>query len=93
MEKEIIEIENGDILGCQIDLGNAPDRPKILKDILTVLSSINANVQSIYQDGSTTSVPVGFVKITLTFQVLGKEQIDYILTELNKKDFKCELCC
>jgi len=24
MEKEIIEIENGDVVGCQIDLGNAP---------------------------------------------------------------------
>jgi threonine dehydratase len=71
----------------------SPDRPKVLKDILTVLSSINANVQSIDQDRYTTSVPVGFVKITLSFQIIGKEQIDYILKELNKKNLKCEICC
>ena len=71
----------------------APDRPKILKDILTVLSSINANVQNIIQDRSTTSVPVGHVKITLTFQILGKDQIEYIIEELNKKNLKCEICC
>lgn len=71
----------------------APDRPKVLKDILTVLSGINANVQNIIYDGSTTSVLVGYVKITLTFQILKKEQIDYILKELNKKNLKCEICC
>jgi threonine dehydratase len=71
----------------------AHDRPKILKDILTVLSSINANVQNITQDRSTTSVPVGHVKITITFQVLGKEQLEFIIKELKKKNLKGEISC
>lgn len=72
---------------------DAPDKSIVLKDIISVLSSINANVQSIVQDRSTTSVPVGHVKILLTFQILGQNQIDYIINELKKRNLKCELCC
>ena len=69
----------------------APDKSKVLKDILGVLSSINANVQSIHLDRSTTSDPVGLVKVLLTFQTLGIEQIEFIQHEIVKKGFCCEL--
>ncbi|MDG6218818.1 MAG: threonine ammonia-lyase [Candidatus Thermoplasmatota archaeon] len=69
----------------------APDKSKILKDIIAVLSSINANVQSIDLDRSTTSVPVGSVNILLTFQTLGLDQIMFIKDEIEKKGFHCEL--
>jgi len=63
----------------------ALDKPKVLKDILAILSDFGANVQSIAHDRCTTSVPVGFVKIVITFQTLGKEQIELIKKEFNKK--------
>jgi threonine dehydratase len=63
----------------------ALDKPKALKDILEILANFGANVQSIAHDRCTTSVPVGFVKIVITFQTLGKEQIDLIKKEFDKK--------
>lgn len=68
-----------------------PDRPKVLKDILTILANLRTNVVSISHDRCTTSVPIGHVNIVITFQILGKEQIDVIKKELDKKDLKYEL--
>ena len=70
----------------------APDKPKTLKDIISVLSSINANVQQIIQDRSAPSIPVGHVKITIMFHILGKDQMDIIIKELEKKGLSCECC-
>lgn len=69
----------------------APDTSKVLKDIIALLSSINANVQSMDLKRSTTSVPVGSVNILLTFQTLGLDQIMFIKEEIEKKGFHCEL--
>jgi threonine dehydratase len=63
----------------------ALDKPKVLKDILEILSNFGANVQSIAHDRCTTAVPVGYVKIVITFQTLGTEQIEMIKKEFNKK--------
>jgi threonine dehydratase len=71
----------------------APDRPKVLKDVLTILSNLRSNVVSISHDRCTTSVPVGHVKLIITFQILGTEQIDIIIKELEKKNLKYELLC
>jgi len=71
----------------------APDKSKVLKDIIGVLSNINANVQSINLDRSTTSVPVGSVKILLTFQTLDSDQIKYITQEIKNKGLDCEITC
>jgi len=71
----------------------APDRPKVLKDVLSILSNLRSNVVSITHDRCTTSVPVGHVKLIITFQILGMEQIDIIKKELEKKDLKYELLC
>jgi len=67
------------------------DKPKALKDILTILADLGANVQSIDHDRSTTSVPVGFVKIIITFQTLGKEQIEMIKQGFDRKKVKYHL--
>lgn len=63
----------------------ALDKPKVLKDILSILADLGANVQSIAHDRGTTAVPVGFVKIVITFQTLGKEQIETIKQEFDQK--------
>lgn len=61
------------------------DKPKALKEILTILADVGANVQSIEHDRITTTVPVGFVKIIITFQTLGKEHIEMIQEKFNQK--------
>jgi threonine dehydratase len=66
----------------------ALDKPKVLKEFLAILSDFGANVQSIAHDRCTTSVPVGYVKIVITFQTLGKEQIELIKKEFTKKKVK-----
>jgi len=71
----------------------APDRPKVLKDVLTILANLRSNVVSISHDRCTTSVPVGHVKLIITFQILGLEQIDIIKKELEKKNLEYELLC
>jgi len=63
----------------------ALDKPKVLKDILEILAGFGANVQSIAHDRCTTAVPVGYVKIVITFQTLGREQIELIKKEFDQK--------
>jgi threonine dehydratase len=69
----------------------ANDKPKVLRDILTILANIGANVQSISHDRCTTSVAVGYVKIIITFQTLGKEQIEIIKKALEQKNLKYQI--
>jgi threonine dehydratase len=69
----------------------ALDKPKILRDILTILANLGSNVQAISHDRCTTAVPVGYVKIIITFQTLGKEQIDVIKKELNRKKLRYQI--
>lgn len=69
----------------------ANDKPKVLRDILTILANLGANVQSISHDRCTTSVAVGYVKIIITFQTLGKEQIELIKKALNQKNLKYQI--
>jgi threonine dehydratase len=66
----------------------ALDKPKVLRDILNILANFGANVQAISHDRCTTAVPVGYVRIIITFQTLGKEQIDSIKNELDKENVK-----
>jgi ACT domain-containing protein len=63
----------------------ALDKPKVLRDILSILANLGANVQAIAHDRCTTAVPVGYVNLVITFQTLGKEQIDVIRQELDSK--------
>ena len=65
-----------------------PDKPDALSGIMSMLASLQANVHSISHDRLTTSVPLGHVKIVITFQTLGLEQISAIKKELSRKKVK-----
>ncbi|MEM4258449.1 MAG: threonine ammonia-lyase [Candidatus Thermoplasmatota archaeon] len=67
------------------------DKPKFLRDILTVLANLGANVQSISHNRGTTSVPVGYVKISITLQTLGEEQIKTIKKAFDQKKLKYQI--
>jgi len=69
----------------------ALDKPKALRDILNILANLGSNVQAISHDRCTTAVPVGYVKIVITFQTLGKEQIEIIKKELDRKNLKYQI--
>jgi threonine dehydratase len=69
----------------------ANDKPKILRDILTIIATLGVNVQSISHDRGTTSVPVGYVKIIITLQTLGSEQINTIKEIFNQKKLKYQI--
>ncbi len=69
------------------------DKPKALKEILDILAGFGANVQSIEHDRCTTAVPVGYVKIVITFQTLGREQIDLIKKEFDEKHVQYHTLC
>jgi threonine dehydratase len=71
----------------------ALDKPKALKEILTILADLGANVQSIDHDRGTTTVPVGFVRIVITFQTLGKEQIEMIKQKFDRKKLHYHILC
>lgn len=72
---------------------SAPDKAKLLKDIITVLSNINANIQSISLDRSSTNVPIGFVDVHLSFLITGNEQLQNIKDELKAMHLECKICC
>ena len=67
------------------------DKPKMLKEILTVLANHGANVQSVAHDRCTTTVPIGYVNLVITFHTLGKEHIDQITEELRRKHFQYQI--
>ncbi|MFO8078219.1 MAG: threonine ammonia-lyase [Thermoplasmatota archaeon] len=69
------------------------DTPKIFKDIISVLSKRNVNIQEIFLDRSSTNVPVGSVNVHLSFLITGKEQITQIYNELQSMNLSCEICC
>ncbi len=67
-----------------------PDRPHMLGRMLDALAELNVNVQSISHDRMTTSVPIGHVKIIVTFQTLGTEQISQVERALRERELPYE---
>ncbi|UCD04450.1 MAG: ACT domain-containing protein, partial [Candidatus Woesearchaeota archaeon] len=68
-----------------------PDKPKALKDILSILARLRVNVESVSQDRLTTSVPLGHVEIIITLHTLGEEHINEIKDEFKKNKIKYKM--
>jgi threonine dehydratase len=62
-----------------------PDQAGKLKSIITVLEQMKANIHEISHERSITSVPIGYVETTLTFNLQDTSQLPTILAELEKK--------
>jgi threonine dehydratase len=62
-----------------------PDQAGKLKSIITVLEQMKANIHEISHERSITSVPIGYVETTLTFNLQDTTQLPTILAELEKK--------
>ncbi len=60
-----------------------PDQAGMLKNIITILEKKKANIHDIEHERSTTSVPVGYVQVTITFNLQDTMQLPTILHELD----------
>ena len=68
-----------------------PDLAGELKQLITILDSIRANIHDIQHERSITTVPVGFVLITLTFNLQSIDQLQTIREAFDDKNLKYEV--
>jgi threonine dehydratase len=62
-----------------------PDQAGMLMSVIAILGKVRASIHDIYHERSTTSVPIGHVLITITFNLQDTLQLPTILAELDKK--------
>jgi threonine dehydratase len=62
-----------------------PDQAGMLMSIISILERVKASIHDIYHERTTTTVPVGFVQIIITFNLQDMLQLPTILNELDKK--------
>ncbi len=62
-----------------------PDQSGKLMAIISILEKMKANIHDIEHERSTTSVPVGYVQVTITFNLQDTKQLPTILKELEKR--------
>ncbi len=68
-----------------------PDVAGELKSIISILESIRANINEISHERSITTVPVGFVLVTITFNLQDTSQLQTIQKALDGKLKKYEI--
>lgn len=62
-----------------------PDQSGNLKTVINILDKMKANIHDIEHERSTTSVPVGYVQVIITFNLQDTTQLPTILQELEKR--------
>lgn len=62
-----------------------PDQAGMLMQVISVLEKVKASIHDIYHERATTSVPIGYVQIMITFNLQDTLQLPSILNELDKK--------
>jgi threonine dehydratase len=68
-----------------------PDVAGELKAIVSILEKLRANIHDIGHDRSMTSVPVGFVMVTITFNLQDTSQLETITDELEQRKMKYQV--
>ncbi|MFN3554930.1 MAG: threonine ammonia-lyase [Bacteroidales bacterium] len=68
-----------------------PDLAGELKSIVSILEKIRANIYDIEHERSITTVPVGFVLVTITFNLQDSSQLETIKQALDSKQKKYEI--
>lgn len=68
-----------------------PDQAGRLKLIISILEKMKANIHDISHERSTTSVPVGHVQVTITFNLQDTTQLKTICNELEKFGMRYEI--
>ncbi|HEY9113512.1 MAG TPA: threonine ammonia-lyase [Bacteroidales bacterium] len=68
-----------------------PDQAGKLKAIISILEKMKANIHDIEHERSTTSVPVGYVQVTITFNLQDTKQLPTILNELENRGMQYDV--
>ena len=68
-----------------------PDMAGELKGIISILENIRANINEISHERSITSVPVGYVMVTITFNLQDTSQLETIRKTLDDKLLKYDI--
>ncbi|MDY0103169.1 MAG: threonine ammonia-lyase [Lentimicrobium sp.] len=68
-----------------------PDQAGMLKSIISILEKMKASIHDIEHERSTTSVPIGYVQVTITFNLQDTMQLPTILTELDKRGMQYQV--
>lgn len=68
-----------------------PDQAGKLQTILSILENVRASVHEISHERSTTAVPVGFVQVTITFNLQDTAQLQTILAAMDEKEMNYRL--
>jgi len=68
-----------------------PDQAGMLKSIISILERMKANIHDIYHERSITSVPIGYVEVTITFNLQDTTQLPAILNELETRGLKYQV--
>ncbi len=68
-----------------------PDLSGTLKSILEILDKVRANVYDIYHERSTTSVPVGYVQVIITFNLSDISELSIVTSEIEKYGFSYQI--
>ena len=68
-----------------------PDVPGKLNEIVSVLNELRANIFEIDHDRSASKVPVGYVRVTISFHVQQDNQVKAIKTEFKKRNLQYKM--
>jgi threonine dehydratase len=68
-----------------------PDQAGKLKSIINILDKMKASIHDIDHERSTTSVPVGHVQVTITFNLQDTTQLSTLCKELEKRGMQYEV--
>ena len=68
-----------------------PDQAGRLKEVINILDKMKSSIHDIEHERSTTSVPVGHVQVTITFNLQDTTQLSMICKELEKRGMQHEV--
>jgi len=68
-----------------------PDQAGRLKIILDILEKVRASVHDIFHERSTTSVPIGYVQVIITFNLQDIEQLETIKNEIENNNLEYQI--
>jgi threonine dehydratase len=68
-----------------------PDQAGKLKAIITILENMKASIHEIEHERSTTSVPVGYVQVTITFNLQDSSQLATLCKHLEEREMEYQI--
>ncbi|MGB4655495.1 MAG: threonine ammonia-lyase [Bacteroidales bacterium] len=68
-----------------------PDQAGMLSKIITILEKLRASIHDIEHERSITNVPVGYVQVTITFNLQDTSQLKILGNELKARGLQCKI--